>query len=73
MKKRLLSLFMTAAAVLCLGLPALAEDPAAPPAPPTPGVVEQQPTPPAPPAEKPELPAPPGRGTGAPSSAFPSG
>ena len=56
MKKRLLSLFMTAAAVLCLGLPALAEDPAAPPAPPAPGVVEQQPTPP---AEKPELPAPP--------------
>lgn len=59
MKKRLLSLFMTAAAVLCLGLPALAEDPVAPPAPPAPGVVEQQPTPPAPPAEKPELPAPP--------------
>lgn len=59
MKKRLLSLFMTAAAVLCLGLPALAEDPAAPPAPPAPGVVEQQPTPPAPPAEKPKLPAPP--------------
>ena len=59
MKKRLLSLFMTAAAVLCLGLPALAEEPAAPPAPPAPDVVEQQPTPPAPPAEKPELPAPP--------------
>lgn len=55
MKKRLLSLFVTAAAVLCLGLPVLAEEPAGLPADPAPGVVTEQPagTPEETPAEAP--------------------
>lgn len=60
MKKRLLSLFVTAAAVLCLGLPVLAEEPAGLPADPAPGVVTEQPagTPEETPAEAPaETPA----------------
>lgn len=60
MKKRLLSLFVTAAAVLCLGLPVLAEEPAGLPADPAAGVVTEQPagTPEETPAEAPaETPA----------------
>lgn len=72
MKKRLLSLFMTAAAVLCLGLPALAEDPAAPPAPRRQALWSSsrhlRPLRPKTGAARSAR-----RGTGAPSSAFPSG
>lgn len=59
MKKRLLSLIVTAAAVLCLGVPVLAEEPAAPAADLNPGAVTEQPAAPVPPAELPAPPAPP--------------
>ena len=73
MKKRLLSLFMTAAAVLCLGLPALAEEPAAPPGPPGARRCGAAADTSGPSGRKTGAARSARRGTGAPSSAFPSG